>query len=83
MISEPAPDIEESGNPEAAMATATAIMMAVIKRPNIIFSFMPCDGGNVLYRGVVKQCLNYVLDEPSVFASAFACGRKIGVRQNH
>jgi hypothetical protein len=37
MISEPAPDIEESGNPEAAMATATAIMMAVIKRSNIIF----------------------------------------------
>src|SRR2546427_10777550 len=34
---EPAPDIEESGSPEATMATATTIMMAVIKRSNIIF----------------------------------------------
>ncbi len=34
---EPAPEIEESGSPEATMATATTIMMAVIKRSNIIF----------------------------------------------
>src|SRR6266436_9698909 len=34
---EPAPDIEESGSPEATMATATTMMMAVIKRSNIIF----------------------------------------------
>jgi len=34
---EPAPDIEESGSPEATMATATTIMMAVITRSNIIF----------------------------------------------
>jgi hypothetical protein len=35
--SEPALEIEESGSPEATMATATTIMMAVIKRSNIIF----------------------------------------------
>jgi hypothetical protein len=34
---EPAPEIKESGSPEATMATATTIMMAVIKRSNIIF----------------------------------------------
>jgi hypothetical protein len=34
---EPAPDIEESGSPEATMATATTMMMAVITRSNIIF----------------------------------------------
>jgi len=34
---EPAPEIEYSGSPEATMATATTIMMAVIKRSNIIF----------------------------------------------
>src|SRR5262249_58930443 len=35
--SEPALEIEESGSPEATMATATTITMAVIKRSNIIF----------------------------------------------
>jgi hypothetical protein len=35
--SEPALEIEESGSPEATMATATTIMMAVIKRSNIVF----------------------------------------------
>jgi hypothetical protein len=41
MIPEPAPDIEESGNPEAAMATATAIMDGRDQTFEHYFSFMP------------------------------------------